>query len=96
MILTALLLRVSPRAESSPVHSAAQLLQKKAVILEQLIASISPEGAAPVIPQDQAVMVRRIVFRAVVHKCGQCLRDSHIRAFFRMGDDSLAALFPVF
>ena len=87
------LLSVLLLSEHGRIHGAAQFFQEKAVIFKQLIAPVSPQRSAPVVPQDQSVVLRRIILRAVIHKLRQRLRDSHVRALIRMGDDPLLAVF---
>ena len=79
-------------SKDGPVHGAAQFFQQKAVIFEEFIAPVSPERTAAVIPQDQAVVLRRIVFRTVIDKLRERPGRPHIRADFSPRDDPVRIL----
>ena len=74
-------------AENGLVHRAPQLLQDQAVIAKELIAPVSPQRTAAMVPQYKSVVFCRIIVRAIVDECRQCPGRSHIRDFLRLRGD---------
>ena len=80
-------------AELRSVHGSAQFVQKQTVVTEQLIASVAPQRSAAVVPQDQRVVLRRVIARAVVDELRQRLRRAHVGGYVGLCGDPLVFFF---
>ena len=71
--------RFFARAKLSAVQRLAHLVEEKAVISKQFIAAVSPQRATPVVPQDQGIVLRRIIACAVIDEFSERLSFPHVR-----------------
>ena len=74
------------------IHRGPHLVQKQRVRIVQLVAPTAPKGAASVIPQNERIVISRIILPAEIQERRQRLRISHVGIPVRLGDDPVRAL----
>ena len=62
------------------IHCVPQFFEKKAVIIKQLVASVTPEGTCAVIPQDKPVMTGREIICTIIYELCQRTCRTHVRS----------------
>ena len=59
-------------------HGLPHLLQQQGILIKQLIAAIAPDRACSVVPEEEDILVRRIIISTEIHKTDQGGGVAHI------------------
>ena len=71
------------------IHRCLHLVQKQRVRIVELIASVAPERSSAVVPQNERIVISRIILPAEVQKRRQRLRIPHVGISLCLSDNSV-------